>query len=460
MEKFQTPGITSSAYSKDPLPEGLRKLLKSRVVKSLLATLGADADLHLVGGTLRNVYENQPTGDLDLCTRLRPEAAVERLMAARIRVIETGLQHGTITAVIGRSSVEITTFRKGNGSSDNEFSDSIEEDLAGRDFTINALAFSLNNHELIDAFGARKDLESRILRAVGDPHDRFREDPLRIMRMLRFGPAAGRSVDKSTYDAAASHVSSLRDVSVERIRDEFIKILVSSAPAAALRAMVDLKIMEIVVPEALASVGFEQNRFHDLDVFEHTLQVIENCPPDAAMRLIGFFHDLGKPATLSTDENGNRHFYQHEVVGEKMTKSIMKRLKFSNAVQKRVAAVVKYHMRPLNCGPSGLRRLIRDLGSYFEDWKDFKRADIPSQVEGEKILAQLQKFEEMLAAEKIRLSKVTEKKLAIDGHDLISIGMQPGSELGRVLKALEEMVIEDPSLNSKEVLIERARGLI
>ena len=408
---------------------------------------------------MRCVLSEETPSDLDLACALSPAETMALLEQAEIKVVATALKHGTLTAVFDRHNIEITSFRTPGGPSPRAASaPSIQDDLAGRDFTINAVAYSLNQNILIDPFGGVNDLSQRLLRAVGDAETRFLEDPLRIMRLIRFGPAQNFAVDQAVLNSAEKLAPSLESVSAERIRDELEKILVSRCPAQALRLMVDLGIMAVVLPEALPAVGFEQNKFHSQDVFEHSLSVIEKCPAVAALRLAALFHDLGKPASLSIEPSGERHFYEHEVVSSKICSAVMARLRFSGEMRDKVCSIVKLHMRPLECGAPGVRRLMRDLGPWFDDWRAFKIADAPPVMNEKDFGGRLARFDGLAALEKERLSKQS-GRLAVNGHDLIALGMRPGIELGRTLKALEELVLEDPSLNTREILLTQAKQI-
>jgi tRNA nucleotidyltransferase (CCA-adding enzyme) len=438
----------------------LKALGQSKLLKQVKTALGIDAQLHLVGGTVRDLLLGQEGADIDLATALSPQTALDRLEKSGVKVVQTGIQHGTITAVIAGSNIEITAFRKPGDRSTAVHSDTIEEDLSGRDFTINAIAYCLDTNQLIDPFRGEKDLKTGFVRAVSSAEERILEDPLRILRMVRFGPAAGRKVDPELTASSTKHAELLQTISPERIKVELEKILLSSAPGEAFRAMLESGILEQIIPELLPGVRFEQNEFHNEDVFNHTLTVLEQSPPIKAVRLAALFHDTGKPHTLSTDTDGRRHFYRHEAESRRISQSVMKRLKFSNDDIKEVSTLVEYHMRPLDCGPAGVRRLMRDLGPYFDDWLRLKVADACPGMSSEIFENQLRNFEQMLEDERQRQKGSVYGKLAINGHDLIELGLKEGEILGKVLKEVESMVIEDPELNEREVLLQKAIDII
>ncbi len=422
--------------------------------------LGKDADLHVVGGTVRDMLLNSEYFDLDLATPVNINEVVRRLRCANLRVIETGVEHGTVLVVIEENHIEITTFREPSSRYETQFSRSIEIDLEGRDFTINAIAYSLDKRVLIDPFDGQKDLENGILRAVKDPDSRFCEDPIRILRMLRFGPGDGRIVDAATLRSAKENVGLLKEASIERIKTEVERIITSNNPSDAIKLMKDIGALEFVFPELILSIGFEQNEFHIEDVFNHTLSVLSRCDKDKRLRLSALFHDSGKPGALSVDKDGRRHFYLHEELSQDLAKKALTRLRFSHDDVSAVANIVKHHMRPLDCGSSGVRRLIRDLGSDFDTWRRLKIADMTPKGDPEQFKKDLEKFDLMVKTETTRSAGPSWGKLSVNGDDLISIGFKPGSRLGACLKTLEEIVIEDPGKNSKEILLIHARQIL
>ena len=462
MAKSRSRGKTSSspAASAKTALSRLKKLSQSPQLKKLMTALGKDSQLVVVGGSVREAFLGFKNVDLDLATVLTPEKVKNLLLKGKVRIYETGLQHGTVTAVVGKQNIEITTFRKPSKSGKNTFSKSLKEDLEARDFTINAMAYDPVKNKLIDPLKGEKDLKNGILRACKEAPKRFKEDPLRVLRMIRFGPAAGRTIEKKTLSAALKSSKLLKKVSVERIRGELERILMNSHTALGLRALSDYQLLPYVLPELIPSVGFEQNKFHNQDVFEHTLTVVGAAPLDLRLRLAALFHDIGKPESLTIGDDGERHFYLHENYGYGICKKAMRRLRFSNTEIKAVSELVRLHMRPLDCGPSGVRRLMRDLGEYFNDWKKLKQADRSPTVSDKEFKKHYNSFIRLVNEELRRQSKSKEKKLALNGHDLINLGEKPGKRLGNILKSLENLVIENPELNEHSVLLEKAREII
>lgn len=462
MVKFRFHGNSSSGAPRNQADARSRlcAIARSAPIVQLVKTLGPEAQLHLVGGAVREAFLSDRKTDLDLTSVFPPEKSEKLLVAAGLRVIETGIKHGTITVLVENNPIEITTFRKPGAAKPEDYSTNIEEDLRGRDFTINAIAFSLHTNSIVDPTGGIADIGAHVLRAVGVAGDRFREDPLRLLRMIRFGPAAGRSIESDTLLAATQLAPIIERVSAERVREEVTRILLSASPGEALRAMLGCKLIDVLFPEMLPSVGFEQNDFHIHDVFEHTIWVLERCPSEKLLRWAAFFHDLGKPRSLSIDADGRRHFYKHEEYSEEIANTIMHRLRFSNDDIDAIRSLVRHHMRPLECGPSGVRRLIRDLDSQFDNWRIFKRADAPPKMSDGEFEEKMKAFDSMYDAEMKRRQASGQSKLAIGGNELIALGLRPGPRLGSVLKRLEELVIENPECNERETLLERAKDII
>lgn len=445
--------------------DGIRALLADPRLEILKSALGASAALHVVGGSVRNAMLGLPTGDLDLASALLPGELAAELAARGIRSFPTGLRHQTVTAlpIEGAEGVEITTFRGPNMNPESGIvrSETIEEDLCYRDFTMNALAVSVAGGVLIDPTGGLDDLRRGVLRAPGAPLERFREDPLRVLRLIRFACAFGFTIDEATERAARESVPAVAKTSIERARDEISKILISPAPARGFRLLADYGLLKLLLPEIHEMVGVEQNEFHYADVFEHTLEVVEKTSNNLVLRLSALLHDVGKPRTLTIDaDTGSRHFYLHEAVGTEMTREILTRLRYPGSVVEGVASLVQTHMRPLEAGPGGVRRLLRDTGELFSLWRELKVADASSVKIPESELAERFRAFDELVEEVAKGPPVSPlKSLAVNGHDLMAAGFPEGRRIGEVLRALHEQVLDDPSLNTKEELLRRAAEL-
>lgn len=451
--------MTTQAQGNTAQLATLTALASSPLVRQVARALGPEAELHLVGGTVREVLATgASSGDIDCATRLHPDAVRERLAKAGIHCVPTGLRHQTVTAVLSEGTLEITTFRGANMSPEGgvSASTSIEEDLRYRDFTVNAMAFAIDSDRLIDLHGGAEDLHARRIRAVGSPGERFREDPLRVLRMVRFGSARGFTIEEETFRAAAELVPRLAQTSIERVRDELSKTLVADEPARGVSLLQELGVLRLFLPEIEAFVGFEQNEFHKDDLFRHSLEVLEKTPPEIGLRLAALLHDVGKPPSLSFHpETGSRRFFRHESIGADMTREIMKRLRYSSQLTDEVAVLVATHMRPIEAGAGGHRRLLRDTGELFPKWRVLKEADASScKLDPEDLRSRLLAFD--AAIEEIRKGPEVSplKSLAVNGNDLLALGLKPGPRIGEILRALHERVLDDPALNTKESLLE------
>ncbi len=459
MDKFPQRGSHSSkpTRSQSEACDALRALISSPHIKRLEEAL-LPAKLYLVGGTVRDAFYETTDTDLDLATDLTAEQIRDRCSSRGLKVIDTGIQHGTVLVVIDGIHIEVTTFRQPADRNTQITAHDIETDLSGRDFTINALAYSLETRSLIDPWGGARDLENGLVRAVGSAGARFSEDPLRVLRMIRFGGAQGRATDEETLKAARDAVPLLASLSVERVRTEVERILMSAYPSQGVRALHSIGALPFTLPELIQAVGFEQNKYHIHDVFEHTLSVLDRTPPDRILRWAAIFHDVGKPHTLSVGPDGERHFYSHEVVSDSLCKERMTHLRFSHEDTNTVRAIVRHHMRPMDCGPAGVRRLIRDLGPHLARWRTFKEADSSPTIPVEQFQASARGFDEMLAAEQAKMAVPSYGRLSVTGDDLRKEGIFPGPGMGKILRDLAEMVIEDPSKNDRETLLKIVRA--
>lgn len=431
---------------------------------ALIAEALGGAELFLVGGCVRDHLLGRSSGDLDLAVNVRPEEMITRFQKAGIKVIPTGLQHQTITVVpiVEQPALELTTFRSAGISATqaSSFGSSIEEDLRYRDFTINAMAVAYQQSELIDPLNGLADVKAKCIRCVGDPVQRFTEDPLRIVRMVRIAVQLGFDIDNASFDVARTSLALLQRIAIERFRDEFTKILLSPQPARGLRLLSDLGVLELFIPELQAMVGFEQNDFHHLDLFEHSLAVLEGCPPELTLRLAALFHDLGKISTLSVDEQGQRHFYKHEHVGATEAKEVLTRLLYSHRLIRDVVTLIQTHMRPLTAGAAGVRRILRDTEGLYPQWRELKIRDAEACLFDTEVLAkQLTGFDAQVAEIQSQPDVSPLRNLAINGNDLLALGFSAGPGIGNILRTLHEEVLDSPEKNQKEYLLRRAKEI-
>lgn len=384
---------------------------------------------------------------------------------------------------------EITTYRTDGTYHDHRRPDkvswgkTIEEDLERRDFTINALAIKLNNdflHQifsqktlqanylistnnfaLVDPHDGIKDLAQGIIEAVGDPNLRFKEDALRMLRAIRLSVQLSMKISQETYQAIKTHAPLIQHISWERIRDEFLKMLASREPKKAILQLEETKILEVILPELLTMKDVEQAGHHTTDVWVHSLDALENCPAnDPIVRLATLLHDIGKPLTFEKKDD-NITFYNHEIIGSRVASKIAKRLKLSKHDTQRVFTLVRYHMfhyQPHNTDAS-IRRFMRKVGLENID-------DILDLREGDRLGSGAKKTSWRLEEMKTRMLEqlnqpMDVKDLAINGHDLINeLKLKPGKQLGNILNSLFEEVLDNPALNSKEILLEKAKALL
>lgn len=444
------------------LGQGLLKM-ENRIilpedVRTILRTLDqAGFEAYAVGGCIRDSLMGREPNDWDITTSATPL----QVKALFRRTIDTGIQHGTVTVMLHRTGYEVTTYRIDGAYTDNRhpehvtFTASLEEDLKRRDFTVNAMAY----HEkkgLVDLFGGQADMQAGIIRCVGPAHQRFTEDALRMMRAVRFSAQFDYQIEADTFSAIRELAPALRKISAERIQTELVKLLTSPHPER-LRLAYDTGITAVVLPEFDRCMETPQhNPHHCYTVGEHTLRSLQETEADKVLRLTMLFHDIGKPQTRTTDEQGIDHFRRHPEVSAEITRSILRRLKFDCDTMDRVCRLVRYHDWDIHAVPEHMRKYIAGIGEEsFPAMFAVNRADILAQSDyhrQEKLdrVAQLEESYRRILAQGDCLSL---KTLAVKGRDLMDAGMAPGKELGVVLQAMLEAVLEDPSRNTKEYLI-------
>jgi len=418
----------------------------------------------LVGGAVRDYLIGRRVSDFDLAT----DALPAEVMGLFRRVVPTGIKHGTVTLLFKGLSVEVTTFRSESAYSDGRHPDSvsfastIEEDLSRRDFTINAMAYDLRAGTLVDPFGGRSDLARGILRAVGDPTERFREDGLRPLRALRFAAQLGFAIEGATFEAIASAIDTLRMVSAERVRDELQKCLMAPRPSHAFRLMESSGLLAELLPELAACRGVEQKGMHRFDVLDHLLESLDAAPPEIGLRLAALLHDVGKPEAKVEIPGAEPTFYRHEEYSARIAGEVMRRLRFPTALIDEVVHLVRCHMFAYDesWSDAAVRRFLARVGTDSVD-KLFalRLADgtgmtgIPADPRGlEPFRAHI---ERVLAGD----HAFGIKDLAIGGNELAEIGVPKGPVMGRMLQELLETVLDDPSLNSREHLVQIAEKL-
>ena len=474
----------------------MNQMIKKLKLPDLLVEFGqiftnAGFKAYLVGGAVRDMLMKVPPHDWDIATNATPQDVIKLFKF----VVPTGIEHGTVTVHFKGTEIEVTTFRTEAGYSDGRHPDSInyaatiEEDLARRDFTMNAIAASLEDGQLVDPYGGQEDIKKKLIRTVGLAHERFMEDGLRPVRALRFASKLGFSIEKDTYSEIFKEEIQKKalSISIERFRDEFEKILKSPLPSVGLKLLEETGLLALFIPEFSVCRGCVQSdyrAFHKFDVLDHLFYACDGAPsPKLNVRLAALFHDIGKPAAKrlvretvldgekkdgSTKEIETVTFYNHEALGEKITRSLMIRLKFSNEMINNVCHLVKEHMfhYEANWSDAAVRRFImRVQPECMEDLYDLRLADMYGMY-NEKVDLRYSASIELLLELKERVQKeldknsaISLKSLAVNGRDLMEAGIPAGKELGRILNELLNCVVEDPAMNTKEALLKTAKAL-
>lgn len=444
-------------------------------VQEILATLKkAGFEAYTVGGCVRDLLLKKPPKDWDVATSAQPDE-IQKLFPRNFYANK----FGTVTVLTGGliKEVEVTTYRIEAEYTDRRhpdrvtFTPQLEEDLSRRDFTINAIALAPRSlgevgPEIIDPFGGVKDLEKRLVRAVGKPDERFAEDALRLLRAVRLASELNFTIEPATLAAIQKHHVLIRAVSGERIRDELKKIILSDQPEKGFNLLVATKLLPEILPEIAEGIGVEQNKHHIYTVFEHnvkSLQFAADYDYPFHIRLAALLHDIGKPRTRRFDHQaGDYTFYAHDIVGARMAEKLMQRLHFSNNEIKQVTHLVRHHMFYYDIGKvteAGLRRLLRRVGQ--ENFDDLIKLRIAERKGSGVPKARPYRLRHLqFLAEKVSQQPLTVGQLAINGHTLMDeLELQPGPILGGILNALLAEVLEDPKKNTKDYLLQRATEL-
>lgn len=418
----------------------------------------AGFEAYLVGGGVRDALMGFAPKDFDITTSALPEQT--ELVFAAHRLIETGMKHGTVTVLIDDMPLEITTYRIDGEYSDNRHPDKVsftsflKDDLSRRDFTVNALAY----HPLTgitDLFDGQKDIKHEIIRCVGIPAERFREDALRIMRALRFSSVLGFTIDPATAEAIHAEKRLLKNVSAERIYSEFVKLLCGKNARRVLDDYID--VIGVFIPQVLSMQNCSQNCvYHCFDVLHHTTASIEAAPAEHVLRLAAFFHDIGKPACRTTDEAGNDHFYGHCAVSAEIAEQVLKELRADAKTVQTVTQLVLHHDTPITETEKSVKRAMNKLTAEgFYMMLDLKRADTLAHASAcHERLSVLDNLK-AIADEVIRKQDCFSlRQLAVNGDDLIALGMVPGKEIGDRLHWLLDAVVDGKVENEKQLLLD------
>lgn len=421
---------------------------------------------YLVGGAVRNFVLGLDVSDYDITTNALPDD-IEKIFP---KTIPTGKRFGTITVIHNKKSYEVTTFRSDGTYTDGRrpdsvsFSNELIEDLKRRDFTINSICMDVNEN-IIDYFNGLEDIKNKIIRCIGNPDERFAEDALRMLRAVRFKSQLKFTLEEGTRLSILKNNALIKNISVERISDELNKILLSDKPSDGIRALVDTGLMNQIIPEFMDTIGFEQhNPYHDKDVFEHTMEVLDNIEPKLRLRLSALFHDISKPECFTQDESGRGHFFNHEVKSSERAKSIMERLKYPNDLIEDVRVLIRYHLlKSVDMKDKGVKRYINNVGiERLDDMFSLNIADI----KGKSKIADIAGFERLeILREKCRniierKEPLSRKDLEINGNDLETLGIEKGHIYTEILNKALDLVLEFPEKNNKEELIKYVQGLI
>ena len=437
-------------------------------VKYIIDTLqfyGYEA--YAVGGCVRDSILAREPGDWDITTSAKPEQLKRHFK----RTVDTGIEHGTVTVLIGDESYEVTTYRIDGKYEDSRhpkevtFTASLEEDLKRRDFTINAMAYN-DQSGLIDLYGGMHDLQRKVIRCVGNPKERFGEDALRMLRAVRFAAQLGFAIDPMTAQAIQDQAQDLKRISAERIQVEIVKLLTSNYPTL-WHTVYELGITKVIMPEFdQCMLTSQKTPHHCYSVGEHILYAVNHVPADKVLRLTMLLHDIGKPQCRTIDENGREHFKGHAAVSEKMARQILRRLKFDNDTIDKVTRLIKDHDTRPEPVKKQVRRLLNRMGTeLFPLYLTVRRADTMAQsnYKREEKLKRIDELEEIYRQIIIDGDCFTLKDLAISGSDLIAMGIEPGKEIGELLNLCLQLVMEEPERNNpayllKYVEIEHARN--
>lgn len=440
------------------IPTGARKII------ARLEQHGYEA--YIVGGCVRDSLMGKRPSDWDICTSARAEEMMA--LFEDKRVIPTGIQHGTLTILAEDGAYEVTTFRIDGEYLDHRhpksvaFTRELAEDLSRRDFTINAMAWH-PERGLIDLFGGVEDLRDRLVRAVGDPVQRFNEDGLRMLRMVRFATVLDFDYDPATYDAVRKQGHLLQYISKERIQVELNKILLAAHPARGLEDLYTLGMYPYIIPMMCHTVGFAQRGGHHfLDVFEHSLLAVGVIAPELVLRLTMLLHDIGKPFVWDSSESlSYDRFDDHAAVSAKLAGKILRDLKYDNATRKDVVELIAHHNDILLPDPVNVRRALARLGEVqTRRLVQVKVADLIAHDlagEREKILALFAEISDVIDEVVARGDCTSVKALAIGGQDMMALGLS-GRAIGQMLNAALELALEKPEMNTRETLLNWVRG--
>ncbi len=418
---------------------------------------------YLVGGAVRDMVAGRSVTDLDLATDAPPQAVMKLFR----RVIPSGIEHGTVTILFKGKPYEITTFRTereyhdGRRPQQVEFTASIEEDLGRRDFTVNGMALEIPDARLVDPFDGRGDIKRRLIRAIGDPDERFSEDSLRLMRAVRFALQLDFSIEPRTFSAIQRRAAGIKRVSAERIRDELTRMLATPQPAAGFGLLRQAALLEQVLPELLEGIGVEQDSAVAPDVFEHLLLSVNGAPAERLdIRWAALLHDIAKPRCRARLDNGAVHFHGHDEMSAQMAADILSRLRYPRRLVEHVMHLIRHHMFDYQrqWSDAAVRRFVARVGiDKIDDLLLLRAADTFGKTGRRRADQQINELRRRIDVVQQEQHAITIADLALNGSDLQhEIGIPPNRDMGTVLRFLLETVLEDPALNQRERLLEIA----
>lgn len=450
-------------------------------VMTVIAVLqGASYEAYLVGGCVRDLLTGVKPKDYDVTTNATPEEIIALFPKTfyensygTVGVVTCGEDLETVCSDETVKIVEVTPYRLEGLYSDNRHPDNVkwsknlEDDLSRRDFTVNAMAYNPVTHEIIDPYNGQKDIENRLIKAVGEADTRFGEDALRLMRAIRFMSQLDFDIESVTRESIKNNSTLLKNISRERVRDEFCKLLMTDFPMRGLAMMKETEILEYVIPELLRGIGVSQNQAHSFDVWEHNLRTLQHAADKKwplHVRLSAVFHDISKPETRRfSKEKHDYTFYGHDVVGGRVTREIMERLKFPKEMIEKVSMFVRWHMFFSDTEQitlSAVRRLITNVGKEnIWDLIDLRICDRIGTGRPKEEPYRLRMYESMV--EQALKDPITLKMLKTDGKRIMDVTQEtPGPKIGYVLHALFDEVLDNPEKNTEEYLDMRALELI
>lgn len=415
-------------------------------------------EAYVVGGCVRDSLLGKKPKDWDICTNAKPSETMD--VFTDCNIIPTGLQHGTITIMLNKEGYEVTTYRIDGKYEDGRHPNSVQftgylgEDLARRDFTINAMAYS-EKEGIVDLYDGINDLKKGVIKCVGNPLERFNEDALRIMRAMRFASVLDFEIEKKTEDAMKQLYKNLDKVSKERINVELSKLLLGKGAKRVLEKY--SYIISYIIPEIKNMIGFEQhNPHHCYNVWKHTIEVINNIEEiDLPLKLAGLLHDVGKPLVYTENEDGIYHFYGHAEKSYELAEPILRNLKYSNDIIDEVLLLIKYHDFNIALSNSFIRKMLNKTGeSTFRKLLSLRKADIlgQSMYKRNEKLSELESLKSLFENFKIEDECFSIKHLKINGNDLIKLGYKPGKQMGIILNDLLKLVVDEELENDFEVL--------